>query len=271
MVSSASTPPLGLHSVAPTPVPGLAMAERRVENPRATIVCVHGGLDRGGSFARLARRMEHFDLVAYDRRGYQGSRSLQPMSLELHVADLLAVAQREAQRSPVILFGHSYGGVVALGAALAEPSLASAAIVYESPLPWILHRESSRRALTDDPRAEAERFFRRIVSNGAWEHLSDTERESRLADGPALLSDLTSLRFGQAPFDLAPLKVPTLYVYGDGVIRDHYRLLCVELQKVNPAIRRRELENAAHGAHLSKPDQLAALITEEWGCLCASA
>lgn len=269
-MSTASTPPLGLHSVASTPVPGLAMAERRVERPEATIVCVHGGLDRGGSFARLARRMESFDLVAYDRRGYQSSRLLQPMSLELHVADLLAVARREAQSSPVILLGHSYGGVIALGAALAEPSLTSAVIVYETPLPWILHRVSSRPRLTDDPRAEAERFFRRIVSNGAWERLSDTERESRLADGPALLGDLTSLHSGQQPYDLAQLKVPTLYVYGDGVIRDYYRQLCVELKKVNPAIGCRELDDAAHGAHLSRPDQLAAMIAEEWERVCTS-
>ena len=134
---------------------GLAVAERRVERPKASIVCVHGGLDRGGSFARLARRTDEFDLVAYDRRGYQGSRHLQPTSLALHVADLIEIVRVEATRAPVILLGHSFGGVVVLGAALAEPSLASMAIVYESPLPWILARESSRPPLTLDPRAEA--------------------------------------------------------------------------------------------------------------------
>ena len=247
------------------------MAERRVEHPKASIVCVHGGLDRGGSFARLARRTEDFDLVAYDRRGYQGSRDLQPLSLALDVADLLEVVRVEATRAPVILFGHSFGGVVVLGAALAEPSLTSVAIVYETPLPWILPRKSSRPPLSLDPRAEAERFFRRIVSNGAWERLNESERESRLADGPALLSDLTSLHLGEAPFDLAELTVPTLYAYGDGLIRDYYRLLSAELATVNPAIRSRELEDAAHGAHLSRPDQLAGLVAEEWGRACASA
>ena len=52
------------------------MLAQRLAFPEANIICVHGGLDRGGSFARLARRTEQFDLIAYDRRGYQGSRSL---------------------------------------------------------------------------------------------------------------------------------------------------------------------------------------------------
>jgi pimeloyl-ACP methyl ester carboxylesterase len=66
--------------------------------PEATLICVHGGLDRGGSFARLARRINAFDVVTYDRRGYQGSRDLQPLSFELHVEDLLALARRERAR-----------------------------------------------------------------------------------------------------------------------------------------------------------------------------
>ncbi|HEY5010734.1 MAG TPA: hypothetical protein VIH73_06215, partial [Acidimicrobiales bacterium] len=76
-----SSPPIphGLHFVANSPVRGLAVAERRVEHPEATVICIHGGLDRGGSFARLARRIDRFDLVTYDRRGYQASRELQPL------------------------------------------------------------------------------------------------------------------------------------------------------------------------------------------------
>jgi pimeloyl-ACP methyl ester carboxylesterase len=263
--------PLGFRAASTTPVAGLAMVERRVTNPEATIICVHGGLDRGGSFARLARRTENFDLVTYDRRGYQGSRALEPLGLDLHIEDLLAIERKESEHGPVILFGHSYGGVVVLGTALAEPSLSQLAVVYESPLPWILHRESGRPPLSDDPNVEAERFFRRMVSNSAWERLSQFERESRQLDGPALLSDLTSLRDTGAPFDLAKLKVPTVYVYGDGIIRDYYRALCVELAEVNPAIQCREFEDAGHGAHLSRPDQLVALFQELWSQVCASA
>ena len=266
-----SSLPHGLHFIAETPVRGLAVAERRVAHPDATIICAHGGLDRGGSFARLARRTERFDFVTYDRRGYQGSRDLQPLGLAHHIQDLLALVRDEASRGPVILFGHSFGGVVALGAAIAEPSLAQLVVVYEAPLPWILRRHTTRTPLTDDPSLEAERFFRRVVSNDAWDRLSELQRDARRADGPALVSDLTGLHGHAEPFDMSQLSVRAYYLYGDGPLTDYYRSLCVELRKVNPDIDSRELANASHGAHLTAPDQLATLIAELWDDTCASA
>lgn len=270
-MSSGTILPRGLHTVADSPVSGLAVTERRVEDALATIICIHGGLDRGGSFARLARRTESFNLVTYDRRGYQGSRSLGPLTLHGHIEDLLAIAERESVRGPVIYFGHSFGGVIALGAAIASPASAQLVIAYESPLPWVLHRKSSRPVLTNDPAYEAEVFFRRMVSNGSWERLSEPERQSRLLDGPALLSDLSSLRTGDVPFDLADLKTPTLYLHGDGIIADYYRALGARLLEVNPVIKVRELAHANHGAHLSSPDRLSMVISETWESLCESA
>ena len=81
----------------------------------------------------------------------------------------------------------------ALGAMVGEPSLAQLGILYESPMPWILHRDSARPPLTRDPALEAERFFRRMVSNSAWERLSDSEKESRRLDGPAGVHDRARL------------------------------------------------------------------------------
>ena len=268
-----STPPTphGLHFVADSPIPGLTVAERRVEHPEATIICIHGGLDRGGSFARLARRTDRFDLVTFDRRGYQGSRELGPLGLESHVSDLTALAHHEGRGRAIIFFGHSYGGVVAIGAAIADESLARLVITYEAPLPWILRRDEIGVPLGDDPQLEAEKFFRRIVSDSAWERLSELERDSRRKDGPALFDDLSSLRAKTPPFDLASLKVPTVYVYGDSRAPDFYGSLSAELASLNPLIRSRRVTNAAHGAPLSIPDQLAALIGELWDETCASA
>ena len=268
-----SSPPTphGLHFVANSPVPGLAVAERRVERPEATIICIHGGLDRGGSFARLARRTDRFDLVTYDRRGYQGSRDLQPLGLTNHVSDLLALARHEDAARAIILFGHSYGGVVAFAAAIQEPSLSRLVITYEAPLPWVLQRVGSNTPLGNDPELEAEKFFRRVVSDGAWERLSELERDSRRRDGPALFDDLAGLRSRQPLFDLAALTTPAVYVYGDVLAPAFYQSLAVELASINPIIRSRQVTNAAHGAHLSIPDQLAALIGELWDDTCASA
>jgi pimeloyl-ACP methyl ester carboxylesterase len=270
-MSSAHDIPTGLHFVTDSPVPGLAVAQRRVKDPLACVIFIHGALDRGGSFARVARRMENFNVLTYDRRGYQGSRGLVPFDFDRHVDDLLALAARESSNGPVVYFGHSFGGTIALGAAIREPALVKVAIAYEAPLPWLLERTSARPKFSHDPGEAAELFFRARVSESAWERLSVMQRQSRRLDGPALLNDLSILRKGLVPFDLADLRVPALYAHGNGVNAPYFRELDAKLTALNPLITTRELAHAEHGAHLSIPDQLAQLILETWQRACTSA
>ncbi|HWD97082.1 MAG TPA: alpha/beta fold hydrolase [Acidimicrobiales bacterium] len=266
-----STAPLRLHFIANSPVAGLAVAERRVESPRATLICVHGALDRGGSFSRLARRLEHFDVVAYDRRGYQGSRGLQPSDLEHHVTDLLALIRREEPGRPIILLGHSFGGVVTICTAIKDPSRINLLINYESPAPWILHRPNAYPPLTENSPAEVERFFRRVVSDVAWDRLSEVQRESRRLDAPALLSDLGTVRQEHAPFDIANLRAPLTYVYGtgDADAASYFRALTSAMSARNPLVTAAEIPDARHAAHLDHPRLLATLVEERWDA-CAS-
>jgi pimeloyl-ACP methyl ester carboxylesterase len=269
-VTTPSTTTPRLHFVATSPVKGLAVAERRIDEPLACVICVHGALDRGGSFARLVRRLSGFDVIVYDRRGYQGSRDLAPVDLEHHIDDLEALIEREAPRQDVILFGHSFGGVVTLGSASRHPSRVSLVVNYESPMSWILPRASFRPALSDDARAEAEMFFRRIMSDRAWERLSEAQRESRRLDGPALLTDLSAVRRREVPCDLSTFAVPFTYVFGDGPQASYYRALATELATLNPAIETVEIKEANHAAHLQNSTQLAKIIRERWERLCAS-
>jgi pimeloyl-ACP methyl ester carboxylesterase len=232
---------------------------------------VHGALDRGGSFSRLARRLEKFDVVAYDRRGYQGSRDLRPVDLDHHVADLLALIRREVPGRPIILLGHSFGGVVTFCAAIKDPSRVNLIINYESPAPWILPRRNIHPPLTDDSPAEVERFFRRVVSDVAWDRLSEAQRESRRLDAPALLSDLTAVRREQAPFNLAELRVPATYVFGTGAeeATTYYRSLASAMHTLNPLVTPHEIPGALHAAHLDHPRLVATLVEERWNA-CAS-
>jgi pimeloyl-ACP methyl ester carboxylesterase len=258
-----------IHFVEDSPVKGLALAELRVASPEAAVICVHGALDRAGSFTRLSRRLTRFDVLAYDRRGYQGSRDLAPVDLDHHVADLLALVNREASHQPVILFGHSFGGVVTFKAATESPAQISLVVNYESPLPWILRRGGIHHIASDDPAMEAERFFRRVVSDRAWERLGEAQRESRRLDGETLLNDLRIVRNETPPFDLSTLRVPATYVHGDGNGAEYYRALSEALVELNPKIATVELEHAGHDAHLRNTAQLAAVIEERWDATCA--
>jgi pimeloyl-ACP methyl ester carboxylesterase len=254
--------------VADSPVKGLAVAERRVAESEAALICVHGALDRAGSFTRLSRRITRFDMIAYDRRGYQGSRDAGPVDLEHHVDDLRALVEREIRRQPVILFGHSFGGVVTFATAIQIPESVRIVVNYESPLPWILRRSSIHSILSDEPALEAERFFRRVVSDSAWERLGEAQRQSRRLDGATLLNDLHTVRSEKSPFDLSTLKVPSTYAHGDGYGADYFRALSAALIELNPLISAVELENVSHDAHLRAPGQLAALIDERWDESC---
>ena len=254
--------PSGLRYLEPSPLGGLALALHRAHHPRATVVAIHGGLDRASSFTRLSRRLENFDVVTYDRRGYQRSRSLGPGTLDEHVSDLEDVIAWAAPTGPVILFGHSFGGLVAMTMAARRHDLAQVVVVYESPLPWILARPSPTPAPGENPSLEAERFFRRVVSDDAWEHLSAKEQESRRADGPALSADLQEMTAPLAPFELEEVAVPVRYLYGDQRSAPYYHALAQRLESSSSFFSARELAGAQHGAHLSHPDLLAREMRE---------
>lgn len=244
---------------------GLFVMHRSNGAHLGTVICVHGTLDRGGSFARIARRLEGAEVVAYDRRGYQGSRALGPArNLATHVEDLVEVISRVRGRDPVTVVGHSFGAVIALRAGIDSPAVIDNLVVYEPPLPWLSDEHHAHRGvpLGDDPDEEVERFFRRMVSSSAWERLSDEERASRLADGPALVSDLTIVRM-ETPFrldEIAEMPRPLTVVHGSKSALAHHVAASTALSNTARASRIVTIEGAGHGAHLSQPDSLSAII-----------
>jgi len=223
------------------------------------VVLVHGSLDRGTSFARVVRRLPDLHVVTYDRRGYHRSRSVGPPAAawEDHVADLVEVVGGR----PSVVVGHSYGGGVALGAAVAAPSAVRAVGVYEPPLPWSSWwpRRSNGSLAAEDPAAFAESFFRRVVSDEAWERLPEKARAERRADGRALVAELASLRRNGSPIDFSALSVPVVLGRGSRSLPHHRRAIDAIVDLV-PHTEVVEFDGAAHGAHLSQPDAFAAFI-----------
>jgi pimeloyl-ACP methyl ester carboxylesterase len=76
-----------------------------------------------------------FHLVAYDQRGqYQtpGPAPAEGWTLEGFAADAVAVAQAAGAGQPVHLLGHSFGGLVARAAVLAEPGQFSSLVLLSS-------------------------------------------------------------------------------------------------------------------------------------------
>ena len=241
----------------------LHVTEQGAHRGQPLVVLVHGTMDRGTSFRLVVRRLGDAHVVTYDRRGYARSRGAAPPRPSLtHQADdlLEIVAERRCA-----LVGHSLGGDVAMLAALHRPDLVAAVGAYEPPMPWLpwwpkgsAGGDAARRAEGGDPEGAAEWFIRRIVGDDAWEQLPERTRAERRAEGAALMADLASIQH-DAPFDPADLPVPLVVGRGERSL-PHHSQSALALSQTVPGAELFEIAGAAHGAHVSHPDEFAAFV-----------
>jgi pimeloyl-ACP methyl ester carboxylesterase len=223
------------------------------------LVLVHGSMDRAASFTRLMARLREWSIVAYDRRGYAGSASTgPPATFDDQVDDLIRVLDGAG----AVAFGHSFGGDVVLAAAAAHPELIPAAVVWEPPQPWLAWwaESSAGRGLPAElePDERAEWFMRRMVGDRVWERLPASTRAQRRSEGLTLNAEITSLAARPA-FDTASVRVPVIVGRG-GRSPAHQRRAARELATALPFGQLVEIADAGHGAHLSHPAQVAALV-----------
>ena len=103
--------------------------------PVATMVVGHGAADHSGRYQGVGEFFSErgFDVVAFDLRGHGSSEG--PVGhvddFEHFVEDLEAVVEREARPHdrPSVLYGHSMGGLIALGYLTSDREQPSAAVL----------------------------------------------------------------------------------------------------------------------------------------------
>jgi pimeloyl-ACP methyl ester carboxylesterase len=251
------------------PLPPLALIERPpvADAPAngALVVLVHGSMDRASSFAKVVKELGDAHLVAYDRRGYAHSAGAGAPATTLagQVDDLFDVL--DGRRA--VVAGHSFGGDIAMAAAIRSPAQIVAVVAYEPPMPWLpswppdsAGNAALIAAERGGPAAAAEAFMRRLVGDAVWEHLPPKTQAARRAEGPALLADMACMHpRGAEPLNPALVSVPT--VLGRGThSRPHHRANCEQLPSVMPDAELVEVEGAGHGCHLSHPGAFADLV-----------
>jgi pimeloyl-ACP methyl ester carboxylesterase len=189
-------------------------------------VLVHGSMDRSAGLLRLSRRLDATHrVVRYDRRGYGRSATIgPPWTIEANVGDLEELLE-SVGTAPATLFGHSFGGNVALALAARRPDLVNGVVVYETPLSWLEwwpgNSAGAAAIALDDPGDAAEAFMRRLVGDAVWERLPESTQRERRAEGAAMVAELADLR-RRAPWDGAGIEVPVLALYGEEA-RPHHR------------------------------------------------
>lgn len=227
------------------------------------MVLVHGSLDRSAGLLKLSRRLdERFRVTRYDRRGYGRSVPCDgPFDIDAQVSDLTGVV--EAGATPCVLFGHSFGGNVALALAERRPDLVLAVITYESPLSWLPWWPGMSAVLAAgdwalDPEAGAEAFLRRMIGDHRWDRMPPSTKAARRSEGPALVGELGALRLS-APWSADAIRQPVLALVGE-FAAEHHRVGMNSLVDLLPDCRVATIADARHFGPNTHPDQVAAAV-----------
>lgn len=214
------------------------------------LVLVHGSLDRKAGMALIAREAQkHCTVLRYDRRGYGSSSShVGPFTVASNIEDLEAIC--EGRR--VVIFGHSFGGHMALGMASRHPDSVVGIATYESPLSWMewwSSQSAGSKAIQEDPKDAAETFMIRLIGRDRWDALPQKTKDARRREGPALISELSDLRRG-CPWNIETIRCHVNVGVGDRALEHHRRgaqWLADNLSDANLHV----ISGAGHGAHVS--------------------
>ena len=246
-------------------------------DPRAAVLLVHGLGEHSGRYEHVGEQFAAAGLegFAWDHRGFgasAGERAWLDSWSRFHddVEDRLAAVRATVPGLPVILYGHSLGGLIALGYCVAE-----------RPLPdlLVLSAPGIDDALAGWKRRVAPVLARLVphlrISNGISPSMlsGDPARQEAARRDPLMVSTSTT-RFGALAFEEQPrvraalerLSIPTLVIHGldDPVVpaRASERLAAIPgvTRRTYPGVRH-ELHNELEGAAILA-DVIAWIDTE---------
>ncbi len=235
------------------------------------IVIVHGGSSDVSHWERVARALSGtFRVIRIERRLYARNRQAKsPHTIQREVEDLAALFARIGE--PVLLLGHSSGGVVALETALQCPSAVAGLVLYEPPV--AVDRPLGGEALVRAKQALA----RGNTSQALTIHLRDIVRFPRIlvllmrllpawkelcALTPAQIADTEAIEaLGVGVQRYARLEMPTL-LFGGTRSPAHLGERLEALARVIPHAQTTLLRGQGHLANLRAPEQVARLVRE---------
>ena len=240
------------------------------------LVMVPGTSADHTSFRLVAPLLEpHVAPHAVDRRGRGASGDGREYALDRECDDIVAVVEAAAERwgGPVDLFGHSYGGNIAFGAALRTGSIRRLAMYEGWPMPDIADRSvdpgilaTLEGMLAADRRGEAMEAFLRLIV-----HYTDDEIEivktapswpGRVAAAHTVPREIRA--FGEQALDprqAARIGIPALLLVG-GTSPAQIQGRPERVAAALPDARIVELQGQGHMATITAPELLARLLLE---------
>ncbi len=237
------------------------------------LVLVHGATADHSAFRAVGPRLAStFTIYAIDRRGRGASGDTLPYAVEREFEDVAAVAERSGLDAggPVAVFGHSYGGRCALGAALLTDSIGRVVSYEGAPTPprssyhpaGIEDRLRERLAAGDLDGALAA-FLTEVVGMPAADltaYQADPIWPVRAAAAGTILRELEGEADPAASLDrLGTVRQPVLQLLG-GDSLPVFRDATVALDKRVRDGRIVVIEGARHAAHHTHPNEVVAAV-----------
>ena len=235
------------------------------------LVLVHGSFVDSLGWERVRPRLEqHFTVTRIDRRGRGGSGDSREYAIEREFEDVVAVVN--AVGAPVLLFGHSFGAVCALGAAMRTDELAGLVLYEPPPLkcesltsPELLER--LERLLASGDREGVVRTFLaeapRISPNEIEMLASAPTWPGRIAAAHTLPRELRSLEAYRLPDQIGKLSTPVLLLLG-GDSPAVFGRANANLEKLLPNSRSVVMPGQKHIAMDTAPDLLVGAVLDFW-------
>jgi pimeloyl-ACP methyl ester carboxylesterase len=243
----------------------------QVRGEGTPLVMVHGAGSGRWSFDLVRPHLEdRFTVWALDRRGRGDSGDDESYSLESEFDDVAAVVGEAGPGA--LLFGHSYGGLVAAGAAARVDGLPGLA-VYEGPIGEVLadeawtarfeqrvesgDRDSAMREFMSDIGGYTDAEIEAMQGTPAW--------QARLAASPTVPRELRAEHeFALDALRLADFTIPTLVLVGSES-PDWARRSTQAFAAAIPGAELHTLEGHGHGAAVSGPELVAEEIAGFFG------
>lgn len=242
------------------------------------LILVHGASADHTTFRVIGPRLaERFTVHAIDRRGRGGSGDTLPYDIEREFEDVAAVAQAIAGDAvagdAVAVFGHSYGGRCALGAAARSDAIRRVISYEGAPAPPGARYGDSAllgdlARLAEGGRFEAllREFLRRVVGmtpEDLADYAANPVWPDRVAAAPTIVRELAAEGSGAGPGsldDLAAVRQPVLQLLG-GASRPEFGLATRALDARLAHGQVVVIPGARHAAHHTHPDAVLDAIT----------
>jgi pimeloyl-ACP methyl ester carboxylesterase len=239
----------------------------------APLVLVHGSPAEGRAWGRVARHLGGFRVLTPDLPGYGGSDRMPNGAGTAALAEAVA-AVIDAAGAPVWLAGHSYGGNVALHAALARPARIRGLVLFE-PVFFRGLALAGESVLLAEAKAHFLDYVRRVESGehravsrmidfwfgaGAFAGLPAAVQAYLVKSAVTNAADVQSaLTETVAAETLAAFAAPALIAYGD---RSPAAVPAIAhaLARLLPKAKAEAVPGATHAMLDTHPEAVAALI-----------